>query len=126
MNEPLLLLSFRYVGLCASVKIVALAIFAIDWWLVRKRRHMDKLKPLNVNDPVIGSIISLDKCKPTKSINANLNLIFMHCYAIVFEEKLSNADATHFINFKRFGNDAKENQLCHSRNNSRTIQLEYG
>lgn len=52
----------RYVGLCASIKMVALAIFAVDWWLVRRRKHMEYLPPLNTNQ-VVGSIISLDKCK---------------------------------------------------------------
>lgn len=57
---------YRYVGLCASVKIVALVIFMVDWWLVRRRKQLDKAKPLNPSDPVIGSIISLDKRKQTK------------------------------------------------------------
>ena len=55
------LIYYRYVGLCASVKIIALAIFMIDWWLVRRRKQLDKMKPLNAADPIIGSIISLDK-----------------------------------------------------------------
>lgn len=118
------------------MKIIALAIFAIDWWLVRRRRQMDKLKPLNVNDPVIGSIISLDKCKFNTSFFNKINIelfiillifIFMYNFVVVFEEKLSHNDAAnHMLSFKRFGTDTVENQFRHSRNNSRTIQLEYG
>lgn len=51
----------RYVGLCASVKLVALVIFIVDWWLVRRRKQLENMKPLNASDPIIGSIISLDK-----------------------------------------------------------------
>lgn len=51
---------FRYVGLCASIKLVALAIFAVDWWLVRRRKQLEYPSPLSTN-PAVGSIISLDK-----------------------------------------------------------------
>lgn len=54
---------FRYVGLCAGIKILALALFLIDWWLVRRRRQMEDHAPsLTVNE-FVGSIISLDKRK---------------------------------------------------------------
>lgn len=52
----------RYVGLCAFIKLVALAIFAIDWWLVRRRKQLEYTTPLSATAGV-GSIISLDKCK---------------------------------------------------------------
>lgn len=51
---------FKYIGLCTSIKVVALSIFAVDWWLVSKRKHLEKLQTLTAND-VVGSIISLDK-----------------------------------------------------------------
>lgn len=51
---------FKYIGLCTGIKVVALSIFIVDWWLVRNRKHLDKLNPLSTND-VVGSIISLDK-----------------------------------------------------------------
>lgn len=51
---------YKYIGLCTAIKVVALTIFAIDWWLVRNREHMDKLDGISVND-VVGSIASLDK-----------------------------------------------------------------
>lgn len=54
---------YRYVGLCAGIKILALALFLVDWWLVRRRKHLEETAAvLNVNDVVTnGSIISLDK-----------------------------------------------------------------
>lgn len=52
----------RYVGLCAAIKIIALAIFLVDWWLVRRRKQLDKMIPITANE-LMGSIISLDKCK---------------------------------------------------------------
>lgn len=54
---------YRYVGLCAGIKILALALFLVDWWLVRRRKHLEETAAVfNVNDIVTnGSIISLDK-----------------------------------------------------------------
>ena len=54
----------RYVGLCAGIKLLALSLFLVDWWLVRRRTHLDDSHPaLTVTDLVTtGSIISLDKC----------------------------------------------------------------
>lgn len=51
---------FKYIGLCTGIKVVALSIFIVDWWLVRNRKHLDKLDPLSVND-IAGSVVSLDK-----------------------------------------------------------------
>ncbi|KOB78794.1 Organic anion transporting polypeptide [Operophtera brumata] len=42
------------------VAIVALGIFMADWWLVRRRRHLETAAPLDHKD-IAGSIISLDK-----------------------------------------------------------------
>ncbi|KAH8282669.1 hypothetical protein KR054_009059 [Drosophila jambulina] len=95
---------YKYVGLCASVKLVALCIFIVDWWLVRRRKQLEKMKPLNASDPIIGSIISLDK---------------------LFEEKLTGAEpATGFV-----GGGGEliipTDILRHSRNDSRTMQMDY-
>ncbi|XP_016941807.3 solute carrier organic anion transporter family member 3A1 [Drosophila suzukii] len=95
---------YKYVGLCASVKLVALFIFMVDWWLVRRRKQLEKMKPLNASDPIIGSIISLDK---------------------LFEEKLSGAEpSTAFV-----GGGGEliipTEILRHSRNDSRTMQMDY-
>lgn len=51
---------YRYVGLCAGIKIVALAIFMLDWWLVRKQKQLDKTTVITANE-IVGSIISLDR-----------------------------------------------------------------
>lgn len=52
-------------GLCGGIKIVALGIFMADWWLVRRRRHLEAAPPLDHKD-ITGSIISLDKRKGRK------------------------------------------------------------
>ncbi|KPI94972.1 Solute carrier organic anion transporter family member 5A1 [Papilio xuthus] len=52
---------YRYVGLCGGIKIVALGIFLADWWLVRRRRHLETSAPLDPQKDIAGSIISLDK-----------------------------------------------------------------
>ncbi|ENN80246.1 hypothetical protein YQE_03241, partial [Dendroctonus ponderosae] len=51
---------YRYVGLCAGIKILALGIFLTDWWLVRRRKMIDEDKVISANE-IVGSIISLDK-----------------------------------------------------------------
>lgn len=77
---------YRYVGLCATIKLVALAIFAIDWWLVRRRKQLEYTTPLAAT---AGSIISLDKCKRLqgnhfthdyllKTIFSSIRLISIH------------------------------------------------
>ncbi|XP_024222372.1 solute carrier organic anion transporter family member 3A1 isoform X2 [Bombus vosnesenskii] len=52
---------YRYVGLCAGIKILALALFLVDWWLVRRRRQMEDQAPSFTVNEFVGSIISLDK-----------------------------------------------------------------
>lgn len=56
------MLYLRYVGLCAFIKIVALAIFGIDLWLVTRKKNMIDGSPISAHE-VVGSIISLDKCR---------------------------------------------------------------
>lgn len=41
---------------------MALGIFLADWWLVRRRRHLEASPPLDPHKDIAGSIISLDKC----------------------------------------------------------------
>jgi organic anion transporter 3A len=50
------------VGICAGIKILALALFLVDWWLVRRRHQLEEQATMTVGD-LVGSIISLDKCK---------------------------------------------------------------
>ncbi|EEB20444.1 organic anion transporter, putative [Pediculus humanus corporis] len=54
------LFRYKYVGLCAGIKILALSLFLLDWWLVRRQLDTPNTPPLNIND-VMGSIISIDK-----------------------------------------------------------------
>jgi organic anion transporter 3A len=91
---------YKYIGLCTSIKVVALSIFAIDWWLVSKRKHLEKLQPLTAND-IVGSIISLDK---------------------LFEEKESHA--SEMIDCEDF-NLRVVMATRHLRNDSKSIQLEF-
>ncbi|XP_066908084.1 solute carrier organic anion transporter family member 3A1 [Halyomorpha halys] len=64
---------YRYVGLCAGIKLLALSLFLVDWWLVRRRTHLDDSHPaLTVTDLVTtGSIISLDKLFEEKATLSN-------------------------------------------------------
>jgi hypothetical protein len=51
------------VGLGAILKIIALILFLVDWQLVRKRQSLDKQgAPIGIGE-IIGSIVSIDKCK---------------------------------------------------------------
>lgn len=59
---------YRYVGLCAGIKILALGIFLTDWWLVRRRKMIDEDKVISANE-IVGSIISLDKRKTMQFLN---------------------------------------------------------
>jgi hypothetical protein len=43
--------------------VLALILFLIDWHLVRKRQSLDKQGPAVGLGEIIGSIISIDKCK---------------------------------------------------------------
>lgn len=49
----------RYVGLCAVIKIVALIIFGIDWWLVKRRKSVEDDLPMT-KDEMSGSLLSLN------------------------------------------------------------------
>lgn len=101
---------FRYVGLCASIKIVALLIFIIDWWLVRRRKHLDNIKPITAHE-VVGSILSLDKLFEEKDHHDNQDVPFNG--EVISEEELSNSNQKVIVASR------------HLRNESKTIQLEY-
>ncbi|XP_058818484.1 solute carrier organic anion transporter family member 5A1 [Topomyia yanbarensis] len=101
---------YKYVGLCASIKIIALAIFIVDWWLVRRRKNMDKLNPLSANE-MVGSIISLDKLFEEKGIIEN--------QTIPFNGECVSGDS--------IGDNSSKRILIasrHLRNDSKSIQLE--
>ncbi|XP_053661758.1 solute carrier organic anion transporter family member 4A1 [Anopheles marshallii] len=102
---------YKYVGLCASIKIIALVIFIIDWWLVRRRKNLDKMNPLSTNE-LVGSIISLDKLFEEKST-------LDESIAVPFNGECISGDAL-AENNKRILVASR-----HQRNDSKTIQLEY-
>ncbi|XP_050084289.1 solute carrier organic anion transporter family member 4A1 [Anopheles aquasalis] len=102
---------YKYVGLCASIKIIALVIFIIDWWLVRRRKNLDKMNPLSANE-LVGSIISLDKLFEEKSIMDD-------AAAVPFNGECVSGDSL-TDNSKRVLIASR-----HQRNDSKTIQLEY-
>lgn len=121
----------RYVGLCAFIKIVALVIFCIDWWLVKRRKHLAEGSPLSVHE-VVGSIISLDKCMLNK-FKRNRLLIFSNF--AVFEEKahIDNQNAPYVADLMagdcglnaNFDSNKKVLYASrHLRNDSKGIQLE--
>lgn len=58
---------YKYVGLCAGIKILALAIFSVDWWLIQRRKQLEDGQVITANE-IVGSIISLDKRKCTNTI----------------------------------------------------------
>lgn len=87
---------YRYVGLCAGIKILALGIFLTDWWLVRRRKMIDEDKVISANE-IVGSIISLDKRKTMQFLFFSMLSSF-----IVFAEGLHS----------------RGHSRCHSRNTS--------
>ena len=51
----------RYVGVCCFIKLLSLAIFLVDWWLIRNRQNAEKKNAALTVGEVVNSIISLDK-----------------------------------------------------------------
>lgn len=45
--------------MCAVIKIVALIIFGIDWWLVKRRKSVEDDLPM-AKDEMSGSLLSLN------------------------------------------------------------------
>ena len=54
---------YRYVGVCCGIKLMALLIFLLDWWLIRNRQNAEKKEAALTVGEVVNSIISLDKRK---------------------------------------------------------------
>ena len=54
-------LHFRYIGVCCGIKVLSVAIFIIDWWLIRQRQNAEKKQSALTVGEVVNSIISLDK-----------------------------------------------------------------
>merc|ERR1719150_2806069 len=52
---------YKYVGICAGIKVIASLIFFLDWWLIRRReRHEKMAEGLTVGE-LVNSVVSLDK-----------------------------------------------------------------
>uniref|UniRef100_A0A2P2I6E8 Solute carrier organic anion transporter family member 4A1-like n=1 Tax=Hirondellea gigas TaxID=1518452 RepID=A0A2P2I6E8_9CRUS len=51
---------FRYVGICASIKVIAAAIFVFDWLLIRWQYRLDMAGTLTVGD-IVNSLRSVDR-----------------------------------------------------------------
>lgn len=129
--------SYRYVGLCASIKLVALAIFAVDWWLVRRRKQLEYPSPLSTN-PAVGSIISLDKRTLLPNGLLSMAIFLMHNILLtVFAEKgVLDSQASPYtsdilsddcgIHGTSFDVNTKKVLIAsrHMRNDSKGIQLE--
>jgi hypothetical protein len=65
------------VGICAGIKILALALFLVDWWLVRRRHQLEEQATMTVGD-LVGSIISLDKCKLYMKVEFDIQRTVYH------------------------------------------------
>ena len=48
-------------GVCCGIKLMALLIFLLDWWLIRTRQNAEKKEAALTVGEVVNSIISLDK-----------------------------------------------------------------
>lgn len=94
---------YKYIGLCTGIKVVALSIFIVDWWLVKNRKHLDKLDPLSPND-VPGSIISLDKLFDEKDNQTGAgDLLSADCEGDLNRKVI--------VGSKHFRNDSKSLQI---------------
>lgn len=51
---------FKYVGICAGLKILSALIFMCDWLLIRWRYSMDMGRTMTVGD-IVNSIVSIDR-----------------------------------------------------------------
>ena len=54
------LFRYKYVGICAGIKVLASLIFFLDWWLVRRRQRLEEAAALTVGE-LVGSVASLEK-----------------------------------------------------------------
>jgi len=52
---------YKYIGVCCGIKVLSVAIFIIDWWLIRQRQNAEKKQSALTVGEVVNSIISLDK-----------------------------------------------------------------
>ncbi|CAG9135206.1 unnamed protein product [Plutella xylostella] len=119
---------YRYVGLCCGIKIVALGIFMVDWWLVRRRRQLDHAPPLQGRE-LAGSIISLDKLFEEAPSAENLSGIRSVVTSGPSSAAATPLDPPTLVTSESFrdpraGSSRVLTASRHLRNDSKTIQLE--
>ncbi|XP_053619039.1 solute carrier organic anion transporter family member 5A1 isoform X2 [Plodia interpunctella] len=119
---------YRYVGLCGGIKIVALGIFLADWWLVRRRRHLEQAAPLDPTKDIAGSIISLDKLfeeLPSTENASGFRSSGSSALATPLEPgQLQRTDSQYSQDSQRGKTSRVLVASRHLRNDSKTIQLE--
>ena len=52
---------YKYVGICAGIKVISFCISSFDWWLIRRRERLEKAQGGLTVGEVVNSIVSLDK-----------------------------------------------------------------
>ena len=52
---------YKYVGICAGIKVIASLIFFLDWWLIRRRERHEKMAGGLTVGELVNSVVSLDK-----------------------------------------------------------------
>jgi len=52
---------YKYVGICAGIKILSFLISSFDWWLIRRKQLQEKNEGGLTVGEVVNSIVSLDK-----------------------------------------------------------------
>lgn len=52
---------YKYVGICAGIKVIASLIFFLDWWLIRRRERQEKMAGGLTVGELVNSVVSLDK-----------------------------------------------------------------
>jgi len=52
---------YKYVGICAGIKVLASLIFFLDWWLIRRRERQEEAAGGLTVGELVNSVVSLDK-----------------------------------------------------------------
>lgn len=55
------LFRYKYVGICAGIKVISFLISSFDWWLIRRRHLQEKNEGGLTVGEVVNSLVSLDK-----------------------------------------------------------------
>ncbi|KYM80179.1 Solute carrier organic anion transporter family member 5A1 [Atta colombica] len=117
---------YRYVGLCAGIKILALALFLIDWWLVRRRRQMEDQPPSFTVNEFVGSIISLDKLfeeKPHQN-GGDGDATLLNSEVATPSSISSPTEPTKSTNLEETGSSNQTQDSLETTNRSKNMELE--